>query len=528
MIWQYASADGANHGPSCAAFASLTLELGSHIAGAGQLGERAAAPTRGRCTRGWTAGWTPTRPHPASYLSCRMRRTTVAGTARGWIAAPMPGDWVLFDGHVEVVTRYHGGVLHTIGGDSLPNLSVNAHEYAGPLRGPGCRRFRGQRCWHVEGTRAGGGSHPDRAVGTGDGPGPGRGARQRHPSPPADHCVPWRIRYCRAIRGVRGRSRQGGGGGGGASAGPVSTADAMRASSRSLHHAPYRCQPRHPAVGGIRRQSRALPAQGALPLHGDRLRRPRAGDEHASGAGTGAGNGPGSAGGYAGAGPPAPGAVPGPRGASTDPVSARGGKNTETRPEPGRFGDMQATGLQQARPQRARPGEAAIPGLLERTAPAPCRRMRARSPRITGTTRREAACACQARPPSRPSSTRSPAAPWQPSASTACRPRSRLRRPSTSRGGVKSVLAANDHNLFGIKGTGPAGSDEQPTQEVINGQVVNLSASFQIYQEHRPEHRRPREAPGTRRGDYASAMSKSRGGPERVRRGADRCLRHRP
>src|SRR5437764_3379462 len=33
MIWQYASTDGANHGPSCAAFASLTLELGSHIAG---------------------------------------------------------------------------------------------------------------------------------------------------------------------------------------------------------------------------------------------------------------------------------------------------------------------------------------------------------------------------------------------------------------------------------------------------------------------------------------------------------------
>ena len=46
----------------------------------------------------------------------------------------------------------------------------------------------------------------------------------------------------------------------------------------------------------------------------------------------------------------------------------------------------------------------------------------------------------------------------------------------------QSILATNDHNLFGIKGTGPAGSDVQPTQEVINGQLVNLAASFQIYQ----------------------------------------------
>jgi len=55
--------------------------------------------------------------------------------------APQPGDWVLFDGHVEVVTKYQGGVLHTIGGDSLPNLSVNAHEYAGPLDGQGVAGF---------------------------------------------------------------------------------------------------------------------------------------------------------------------------------------------------------------------------------------------------------------------------------------------------------------------------------------------------------------------------------------------------
>ena len=54
---------------------------------------------------------------------------------------PQPGDWVLFDGHVEVVTRYSAGVLYTIGGDSLPNLSVNAHTFTGPLAAQGVAGF---------------------------------------------------------------------------------------------------------------------------------------------------------------------------------------------------------------------------------------------------------------------------------------------------------------------------------------------------------------------------------------------------
>ena len=35
---------------------------------------------------------------------------------------PQPGDWVLFDHHVEVVTSYADGVLDTIGGDSPAQL----------------------------------------------------------------------------------------------------------------------------------------------------------------------------------------------------------------------------------------------------------------------------------------------------------------------------------------------------------------------------------------------------------------------
>ena len=45
----------------------------------------------------------------------------------------------------------------------------------------------------------------------------------------------------------------------------------------------------------------------------------------------------------------------------------------------------------------------------------------------------------------------------------------------------QSQLAAQDHNLFGIKGTGPAGSVPMPTQEYVNGQAVSTSASFRVY-----------------------------------------------
>jgi len=45
----------------------------------------------------------------------------------------------------------------------------------------------------------------------------------------------------------------------------------------------------------------------------------------------------------------------------------------------------------------------------------------------------------------------------------------------------QSALAIRDHNLFGIKGTGPAGSDMLPTQEYQNGQYVSVTAAFRVY-----------------------------------------------
>ena len=44
-----------------------------------------------------------------------------------------------------------------------------------------------------------------------------------------------------------------------------------------------------------------------------------------------------------------------------------------------------------------------------------------------------------------------------------------------------SQLAAEYHNLFGIKGVGPAGSVDLPTSEFYNGQWVNIEAPFRVY-----------------------------------------------
>ena len=44
-----------------------------------------------------------------------------------------------------------------------------------------------------------------------------------------------------------------------------------------------------------------------------------------------------------------------------------------------------------------------------------------------------------------------------------------------------SELAAKYHNLFGIKGTGPAGSVTLPTSEYLNGQWVAVDAQFRVY-----------------------------------------------
>jgi hypothetical protein len=140
LIWQVSSGDGADHGQSCAAFASLTLALGAQAAG----------------QQSWVTGggsypwplhrWADVRvqPNPASPDVVSMLADAQAHHRwhpLGDGYRPQPGDWVLFDGHVEVVTRYSGAALYTVGGDSLPDLTVNAHRFPAPFGGVGVLGF---------------------------------------------------------------------------------------------------------------------------------------------------------------------------------------------------------------------------------------------------------------------------------------------------------------------------------------------------------------------------------------------------
>ncbi len=140
LIWRSASTDGADHGPSCAAFASLTLAMGAKVAG----------------QQSWVTGggsypwplqpWADVRvqPNPASPDVVSMQQDAQAHHRwhpLGDGYRPQPGDWVLFDGHVEVVTRASSASLSTIGADSLPDLTVNAHTFGTPFGAQGVLGF---------------------------------------------------------------------------------------------------------------------------------------------------------------------------------------------------------------------------------------------------------------------------------------------------------------------------------------------------------------------------------------------------
>jgi len=140
IIWQSESVDGVDHGESCAAFASLTLELGAKAVGQESW-------VTGGTSYPWPLhSWADVRvdPNPASPNVISVLQD--AQSQHRWHPVgdgyqPQPGDWVLFDDHVEVVTKYAGGVLYTIGGDSLPNFTVNAHQYSGSPADQGVAGF---------------------------------------------------------------------------------------------------------------------------------------------------------------------------------------------------------------------------------------------------------------------------------------------------------------------------------------------------------------------------------------------------
>ena len=157
--------------------------------GAGRSGDRpaelghrrhlvpVAAARLGRC---------PGEPEPglAGHHVDRPGRAGTRSLACRWATATgrCPATGCVFDGHVEVVTKDANGVLHTIGGDSLPNFSVNAHEYPGPLAAQGVAGLRQQRCAARRGGQGGGGQHRGTSRPPGEEAGrqqPARAGRQR-------------------------------------------------------------------------------------------------------------------------------------------------------------------------------------------------------------------------------------------------------------------------------------------------------------------------------------------------------------
>ena len=140
MIWGVDSVDGANHGQSCAAFASLTLALGAQSTG--QQSWVSGGTTYPWPLHQWAdvrVDLNPDSPQVISIVQDAQAHHRWHPLGDGY--QPQPGNWVLFDGHVEVVTSYSPGALRTIGGDSAPNLSVNAHTFTGSLAAQGVNGF---------------------------------------------------------------------------------------------------------------------------------------------------------------------------------------------------------------------------------------------------------------------------------------------------------------------------------------------------------------------------------------------------
>ncbi len=140
LIWDNTSSDGADHGESCAAFASLTLELAAQAVG--QQSWVTGGDTYPWPMPEWADARVDTNP-----ASPQITSVVADAEAHGrWHPLgdgyqPQPGDWAVYDGHVEVVTGYAGGVLDTIGADSLPGLTVNAHSSGAPLAEQGVAGF---------------------------------------------------------------------------------------------------------------------------------------------------------------------------------------------------------------------------------------------------------------------------------------------------------------------------------------------------------------------------------------------------
>jgi flagellum-specific peptidoglycan hydrolase FlgJ len=436
LIWQHDSIDGVDHGESCAAFASLTLELAAQVVGQHSW-------VTGGTSYPWPLHeWADVRvdPNPASLGITSLLQDAEAHHRWHPLGSgyePLPGDWVLFDGHVEVVTTYADGVLSTVGGDSLPNFSVNAHEYRGSLSADGVAGFVNNGEVPSAGSNALG--SPEHAAGS-----------QQNQA----NAAPAKAAASGAAGGRAAASRAAPG-----DAHAVASPEPTR--TRASGNAAIPGMP--PAAPSSRpsRDKRSAPPEASRGP-----RRASTGSKPASKAPASkppVGNAP--------AGDSPGGTTPGSK-AAAPPASVPG----TGRPRSART------------PQPAAQNASAIPGLPG-AAPSPA--TGANPPATTAPA-----------PSAAPYGRHRPSVPATPVQDTAAQQafigevapgavavQRRYGVPASvtiaqaidESGWGRSSLATEDHNLFGIKGTGPAGSDAQPTHEFENGQSVMRTASFRVY-----------------------------------------------
>jgi flagellum-specific peptidoglycan hydrolase FlgJ len=369
LIWGKDSVDGADHGPSCAAFASLTLELAAQAVG----------------QQSWVSGG-PTYPWPLhEWADVRVNPnpdslgvTSIVQDAQAhqrWHPLgdgyqPQPGDWVVFDGHVEVVTGYANGALDTIGADSLPNLTVNAHSFPDPLAQQGIEGFVDNG--HLGETAAASSGAPAAAPAPATGERTSRGTRSS--APPQLAAIPGVV----APAASPGTGPTGSSTAGASAAGSAATGtDAPSTLAQS-------------ASGGATAQAKA--------------------------------NIPGAA-------------VAAGLAVAASPPSGTGTATPATRSR------TSAPYRQHSAPATATPGTKSQQAFINQIAPG--------------------ALAAQQR--------------FGVPASVT------IAQAIDESGWGTSQLAASDYNLFGIKGSGPAGSVTFPTQEFENGQWVTIYAQFRAY-----------------------------------------------
>ena len=411
MIWQQNSLDRADHGSSCAAFASMTLAMGARAVGQQSW-------VTGGSSYPWPLHrWADVRvnPNPASPGITSIVQDAQAH--KRWHAfgdgyQPQPGDWVVFDGHVEVVTQYSGGALQTIGADSLPNYSVNAHDYPAPVGGQGVLGFvdNGRLAARSDGGPSDGGQAAGAGHGNGQAdllttaiPGTQEAADAAHTrgQAPGDAAIP----------GTSGTAP------GHGTAGEQARNKPQPRPERISYGRRATAGMRAGKAGDADRLSADVPGQAAVPgqvaVPGQAAVRGRAAAPAAATADTAI--------------------IPG------LPIMAQrlSGKAAAASAPPGAPAGSQRPTRAAPSAANANPQQAFIAGIAP------------------------GAVAAQHK--------------YGVPASVT------IAQAIVESGWGESRLATQDHNLFGIKGAGPAGSDAQPTWEYINGQQVSTTSPFRVY-----------------------------------------------